>query len=71
LAAAGLALLIAFIFMFLLRCLAGCIVWVSLFGTVLFLLGLGLIFLYNAGKLNAIASVATYLGVPSINSQYN
>jgi len=71
LAASGLALLISFIFMFLLRCLAGCIVWLSLFGTVLFLLGLGLIFLYNAGKLGYISSVATYVGVPTINSQYN
>lgn len=57
--------------MFLLRCLAGCIVWVSLFGTIFVLLGLGLLFLYNAGKLSQIASVITYLGVPSINSQYN
>ena len=62
--------------MFLLRCLAGCIVWVSLFGTIFTLLGLGLIFLYNAGKLSAAASVVTYLGVTStsfsgLDTSYN
>jgi hypothetical protein len=57
--------------MFLLRCLAGCIVWVSLFGTMLALVGLGLVFLYNAGLLNSAASIATTLGVPSVSSQYN
>jgi len=71
LAATGMAVLIAFIFMFLLRCLAGCIVWLSLFGTIFVLLGLGLIFLYNAGYMSAAASVATFLGVPSINTGYN
>ena len=66
------AVVIAFLFMFLLRCLAGCIVWVSLFGTIFVLLGLGLVFLYSAGKLSQAATVITYLGVPSVTStQYN
>jgi hypothetical protein len=64
LAALGLAVVVGFIFMFLLRCLAGCIVWVSLIGIIFFLIGLGLIFLYNAGKLSALADSAKYLGVP-------
>lgn len=65
------AVLIAFIFMFLLRCLAGCIVWLSLFGTIFVLLGLGLIFLYNAGRLTALTSIANYLAVPTIITGYN
>lgn len=71
LAALGWGILISFFFMFMLRCLAGCIVWCSLFGLIVFFIGLGLIFLYNAGKLGATASVASYLGVPSINSGAN
>lgn len=71
LAALGWGVLISFFFMFMLRCLAGCIVWCSLFGLVIFFIGLGLVFLYNAGKLGATAGVATYLGVPAINSGSN
>ena len=65
------AIVIAFIVMFLLRCLAGCIVWLSLFGIMFLLVGLGVIFLYNAGKLGEAAGAATYLGVPTINSNFN
>lgn len=54
-AALGWAILISFIFMFMLRCLAGCIVWCSLFGIIFFFIGLGLVFLYNAGYLGAAA----------------
>lgn len=61
--------------MFLLRCLAGCIVWVSLFGTILVLVGLGIVFLYNSGNysaLNSVGNVITYMGIPvSSNSAYN
>lgn len=71
LAALGWGVLISFFFMFMLRCLAGCIVWCSLFGLIIFFIGLGLIFLYNAGMLGAATNVATYLGVPSINSGSN
>jgi solute carrier family 44 protein 1 (choline transporter-like protein)/choline transporter-like protein 2/4/5 len=68
LAALGWAVVISFVFMFLLRCLAGCIVWCSLFAVIIFFIGLGLIFLYNAGYLGAAAGAATYLGVPSFSS---
>lgn len=71
LAATGVALVISFIFMFLLRCLAGCIVWLSLFGIMFFFIGTGLIFLYNAGYLQSGSNVASYLGVPSVDSTYN
>jgi len=63
---------VGFLFMFLLRCLAGCIVWLSLFGIIFFLIGLGLVFLYNAGYLSAVATTASYLGVPTFsNTGYN
>jgi hypothetical protein len=72
LAALGLAVVVGFIFMFLLRCLAGCIVWLSLIGTIGVLIAVGLIFLYNAGYFGAAASTASYLGVPSFsNTGYN
>lgn len=71
LVALGWGILISFVFMFMLRCLAGCIVWCSLFGIIIFFIGLGLIFLYNAGYLGAAASAATYLGVPTVNSGSN
>jgi len=71
LVALGGAIVISFIFMFLLRCLAGCIVWCSLFGLIIFFIGTGLIFLYNAGYLGAAKDTATYLGVPTVNSAAN
>lgn len=71
LAAAGVALIVGFIVMCFLRCCAGCIVWLSLFGIMFLFVGLGLIFLYNAGYMSAAASYASTLGVPSITSTYN
>ena len=57
--------------MFLLRCLAGCIVWLSLFGIMFFFIATGCIFLYNAGYFSAAADQASYLGMPAIDSTYN
>lgn len=65
LAALGWGVLVSFIFMFCLRCLAGCIVWCSIFGLIFFFIGLGLVFLYNAGYLGGASGAASYLGVPS------
>ena len=70
-AATGFAFLLSFVFMFLLRCLAGCIVWVSLFGIMFFFVGTGCIFLYNAGYFSAHADKASTLGVPVIDNTYN
>lgn len=71
LAALGWGIVISFFFMFALRCIAGCIVWCSLFGLIFFFIGLGLVFLYNAGYIGGAASVATYLGVPTLSSTGN
>ena len=58
--------------MFLLRCLAGCIVWLSLFGIMFFLIGTGMLFLYNSGKyFTSASSAVTYMGIPSVSSTYN
>lgn len=69
--ATGIAVFISFVVMFFLRCFAGCIVWLSLFAIMFLLVGLGLIFLYNAGYMGGASGVATYLGIPSINSSFN
>ena len=71
LAATGLSFIVSFFVMFFLRCCAGCIVWLALFGIMFLLVGTGLIFLYNAGYMQSASNVATYLGVPAVNSQYN
>lgn len=43
------AILVSLIFMFLLRCLAGLIVWTSIIGTIGALTGLGFILCYSGG----------------------
>ena len=55
------------------KCLAGCIVWLSIFGIIGFISALGVIFLYNSGKLANYASYTGYLGIPtySANSNYD
>lgn len=59
--------------MYALKCLAGCIVWLSIFGIIGFITGLGVIFLYNSGKLAAYAEYTGYLGIPTYaaNSNYD
>ncbi len=43
------AIVVSFIFMFLMRWLAGCIVWTSIIVGILFLVALGIIFCYSGG----------------------
>jgi hypothetical protein len=45
--------------MFMLRCLAGCFVWLSLIGLLLVMVALGIVFLYNGG---AISKNNEYIG---------
>lgn len=60
----GGAVVLAFIFMYTLRCFAGLLVWTSTIGIILvFLIG-GFIFLYNAGVITS--SYATSLNIPTI-----
>jgi hypothetical protein len=74
LAAFGFAIVVSFIWMYSLRCLAGCIVWTSLlgllFGNKIFnlgLIGLGVVFIYNSGKLTGFSAMnyVGYLGLPT------
>ena len=67
LAAFGLAVILAFVFMYALKCLAGCIVWVSIFGVILMFAGAGVIFFYNAGMLSSAESYTGYLGIPTLS----
>jgi len=61
--------------MYALKCVAGCIVWLSIFGLIFGIAGLGVVFLYNSGKLAGFASSSYvgYLGLPTAqaNSDYD
>ena len=50
--------------MFLLRCLVGCVVWGSIILTIGLFIGVGLIFLYNAGTIGG--GSIEYLGIPKL-----
>lgn len=55
--------------MFLLRCLVGCIVWVSCIGSILLFAGLGLLFFYNGGLIGD--EHVGFLGLPKLSgSEY-
>lgn len=56
LAGLGMAIVISLLFMFLLRCLVGCIVWFSCIGVILAFAGAGLIFLFNGGAFKGTAA---------------
>ena len=59
---------ISLLFLFLLRCLVGCIVWVSCIGIILVFAGLGAIFLYNGGVFSGTAATyAGFLGMPTLS----
>lgn len=62
--ALGLSVIISFIFMFLLRCIAGCVVWLSLILIVLGTVAMGIIFLYNGGAISG--GFLGNLGIPSL-----
>lgn len=55
--------------MFLLRWLVGCIVWVSVIGSIAIFAGLGVLFLYNGGTISS--SAVGFLGLPTLSgSEY-
>jgi hypothetical protein len=61
----------SFVWMYALKCLAGCIVWTSIFGVIGILIALGVIFLYNAGKLDVASDYTGYLGMPTYEANAN
>lgn len=65
LAAIGACIILAFVFMYTLRCFAGLIVWTSVIGIILVFTVGGIIFLYNAGIISS--SYATTLNIPTIS----
>jgi solute carrier family 44 (choline transporter-like protein), member 2/4/5 len=73
LAAAGFAIVIAFLLMFLMRWIAPLMIWLSIFGTIFIFIGAGFIFLYNSGALSAYNDQLGNLGIPTLsaNSHYN
>lgn len=60
------SVILSFIWMYALKCLAGCIVWGSIFGIIGILSGIGLIFLYNAGELGSIDAYTKGVGIPTV-----
>jgi hypothetical protein len=65
-AGVGFAIVISLIYMFILRCLVGLIVWLSVIGSILAVAGLGVIFLYNAG-VGAFKDNLGFLGLPTFS----
>lgn len=63
------AIVISLIFMFLLRCLVGCIVWFSCIGVILVFILAGFIFLYNGGVFagTAASEYVGFLGLPTLS----
>ncbi len=64
----GIAVVMSFLIIFLLRCFVGVIVWASILGIIAFLSGVGIIFLYNGGALNAYSSYIGSLGIPTLTA---
>ena len=60
-------MVISFIFMYLLKCLAGLIVWTSAFGIIIFFALAGVVFLNNAGIINISSIASGYLSIPAIS----
>ena len=54
--------------MYLLRCCAGCIVWMFLIGVVTVLALGGIVFLYNAGTISGVGSYSGYLSIPNTSA---
>ena len=67
-AAVGFAIVVSLLFMFLLRCLVGCIVWLSILGSILAFAGLGVVFCYNAG-VGGFQSSLGFLGLPRLDGE--
>lgn len=63
----GIAVALAFIFMYTLRCLAGLLVWLSSFGIIICLALAGLVFFYNAGIITTTDSTSGWLSIPTIS----
>ena len=54
--------------MYALKCLAGCIIWLSVISIILGFAFIGIIFLYNAGVIKGVGEYAGYLSIPSDNA---
>lgn len=67
LCAVGGAVVISFIFMYLLKCLAGLIVWTSALGIIIFFALSGIVFLNNAGIINISSIASGYLSIPTVS----
>ena len=71
-AAFAFCVIVSFVFMYVLKCLAGCIVWTSILGLIAGIFALGAIFYYNSGKIT-MNNYTGYLGLPisTANDNYD
>ncbi len=70
----ALAILISVLFMFFLRCFAGCVVWLSLILLILLTVALGILFCYNGGAISRDSYIGNVgITIPTLppNSYYN
>lgn len=63
----AISVVISFVFMYTLRCLAGLIVWVSCFGIILSFSLAGLICFYNAGLIITTDATSGWLSIPTVS----
>jgi hypothetical protein len=68
LAGVGMAVVMSFVIICLLRCFVGVIVWASILGIIVLLSGVGFIFLYNGGALSSYATYVGNLGIPTLTA---
>jgi hypothetical protein len=66
LAAIGIAIVLSFIIMYLMRCIAGIVVWVSIIATILALIALGLLFMYSGGQFGSTNQVFMGYKIPTV-----
>jgi solute carrier family 44 (choline transporter-like protein), member 2/4/5 len=69
-----LAILISLVFMFCLRCFAGCLVWLSIIFLILLMVALGILFCYNGGAISRDSYIGNLgISIPTLpaNSYYN
>lgn len=62
------AVVLSFVIMFLMKCIAGIVVWVSIIGTFLSLVALGLLFMYSGGQFGSTNQMFMGYTIPTVGA---
>ena len=62
------AVVLSFVIMFLMKCIAGIVVWLSILGTLFSLVALGLLFMYSGGQFGDTNQVFMGVKIPTVGS---